>query len=165
MVCVCNQMKFILKNFFSTVPLWSTHFFHWFCSVWSLLIKTSTAAMTGIFQPTLSHTHTRIYIKNLLTHTHTHTHTPMFIQGWTEEFIWWHICCWWQLFLLMGFKHWNSDGRGVWTTKRPLRKTSFGHISWNYLDQPMNFSVNLHTHTLELNLIKMMKKHLSTLKL
>ena len=41
----------------------------------------------------------------------------------------------------VGFKFCNTDRRSMRTTRGTVEKqTSFGHIPWEYLDQPSNFS-------------------------
>ena len=56
----------------------------------------------------------------------------LYIWGWTEKFIWWHICCWWLLFFLpIGSKHCNSNKRSVWTTRETILKNK-PHLFWFY---------------------------------
>ena len=38
----------------------------------------------------------------------------IYIKGWAEKFIWWHICCWW-LFLPIGYKYCNTNGKSIRT--------------------------------------------------
>ena len=48
--------------------------------------------------------------------------TELILHGLAEKFVlWYYICCWW-LFWLIGSKHYNTDRKSVWTTKRTILK-------------------------------------------